>query len=300
MRFDWYQCTIEEKNPHVVISALEGLGHEVRDSPNKAKAWRYTQGWDILHKESGVVATVLHGGNGENVHALATSDPAEAFSDVVRACWPTRHLVTRCDAAEDFNDPTAYRRLCRVGKRIAKAKGLAFTSIEDRLDRYAGRTQYIGSPKSDYRCRIYEKGYEQARKLAYLWEKQGVDVYSSGAPSVLNTDTGEYIPAENWVRTELQVRARQEEGRRRLAQLTAEQCWSVSPWAVEFAREALTLDLEREVIRTRKMNSDLKSFYWMCGQYGDLMIRLAQEEPRGWHGLAMRIRNAVLDQRRIK
>ena len=236
----------------------EHLGHEVRESPSKAKVWRYTQAWDILHKETGVVASVLHGGNGDLVHAYA-SGALRGRSLRLFVRWKGKHLVTRCDAAQDFNDPRAYARLRRIGKRIAKDKKLTFTSIEDRLDPYAGRTQYIGSPKSDYRCRIYEKGFEQAKKEAALWEKQGVDMYANGAPLVLNVETGEYIPAENWVRSELQVRARQEEGRRLLAELSPEQCWCVSPWAHEFAKEALKLEMEREIIRSRKKNSDLQA-----------------------------------------
>ena len=226
MHFDWYQCTIEERNPHTVISSLNTLATKCASLRARPRCGGTRKRGTFFTRK---LASLLPSFMG----AMATSctrtlpDPGP-FSEVIRACWKGKHLVTRRDAAQDFNDPRAYARLRRIGKRIAKDKKLTFTSIEDRLDPYAGRTQYIGSPKSDYRCRIYEKGFEQAKKEAALWEKQGVDMYANGAPLVLNVETGEYIPAENWVRSELQVRARQEEGRRLLAELSPEQCWCVS------------------------------------------------------------------------
>lgn len=102
------------------------------------------------------------------MHALASSDHTDSFVDLVRTEWPERHLVTRMDAAQDFNEERCYDRLRRVSRGVAKRHRLSFPQYADPLNPKAGRTQYIGSPKSDYRVRLYEKGWEQCGKVAQM------------------------------------------------------------------------------------------------------------------------------------
>ena len=273
MKFDWYQGTIED-TPQAVLEQVRKLGHEVQQADASARRWRYKQGWEVIHRERGTVAMVMAGGNGEKPHALATSDAAEPFAQLVRDCWPERHLVTRCDAAEDFNEAGAYARLRRVGRRVAKAHRLAFPQYHDSLNAKAGRTQYIGSPSSDYRCRIYEKGWEEFGKIAAACRQAGFSAEAIANIKVMNTETGEYIEPENWTREELQVRPKNEDGRRLVATLTPEQCWGVTPWALELARETMALDLERIVMRTHKRTKDEQAVRWMCQQYAAPLLRL--------------------------
>lgn len=47
----------------------------------------------------------------------------------------------------------------------AAQQGWRFRKYSDALNPAAGRTQYVGSPKSDYRARLYEKGWEQVGKV---------------------------------------------------------------------------------------------------------------------------------------
>ena len=295
MRFDWYQATIED-NPLAVLEQVKKLGHEVRTADSAAKRWRYQQGWEVHHNDRGVVALVMAGGNGDKPHALATGEAAEAFSGVIRDQWPDRHLVTRCDAAEDFNEAGAYTRLRRVARRIAKANRLAFPQICDPLNPKAGRTQYIGSPSSDYRARIYEKGWEEFGKQAALWRKQGVELEAMDVPHIVNTATGECVRPEDWTREELQVRPKKEEARRLVATLTPEQCWSVTPWALDLARETMSLDLERIVMRTHKVSKDEEALRWMCQQYGAMLLRL-RDKSGGWERVGDAIGELVEEQR---
>ncbi|MGQ5525629.1 hypothetical protein ACUHMQ_20585, partial [Chitinimonas sp. PSY-7] len=191
MRFDWYQTTIED-DPRKVVSTLAKLGDEVKPADGDAKRWRYRQGWAVL-KRGHVVAKCFAGGNGDKPHALATSDDTDAFVDLVRSEWEGRHLVTRMDAAQDFFDEYAYDRLQRVTKRIAKKHRLRFASIEDELCSAAGRTQYIGSPTSDYRGRLYEKGFEVVAKA--LAQNPNVRIGPEAVETVFNSVTGEYVRA---------------------------------------------------------------------------------------------------------
>lgn len=273
MKFDWYQATIED-SPHAVIEQVRKLGHEVRQADGAARRWRYKQGWEVIHNQRGTVAMVMAGGNGEKPHAIATSDAAEPFAHLVRGCWPDRHLVTRCDAAEDFNEGGAYARLRRVARRVAKAHRLAFPQYHDPLNAKAGRTQYIGSPSSDYRCRIYEKGWEEFGKIAAACRQAGFSAEAIANIKVMNTETGEYIEPENWTREELQVRPKNEDARRLVATLTPEQCWGVTPWALDLARDTMALDLERIVMRTHKRSKDEEAVRWMCNQYAGPLLRL--------------------------
>lgn len=296
MKFDWYQGTIED-TPHAVIEQVRKLGHEVRQADGAARRWRYRQGWEVLHAERGTVAMVMAGGNGEKPHALATSDAAEPFAQLVRECWPDRHLVTRCDAAQDFNEAGAYVRLRRVARRIAKANRLAFPQYHDPLNAKAGRTQYIGSPTSDYRCRIYEKGWEEFGKIAAACRQAGFSAEAIERIKVLNTETGELIDPENWTREELQVRPKSEEGRRLVATLTPEQCWGVTPWALDLARDTMALDLERIVMRTHKRSKDEEALRWMCAQYAGHLSRL-KDRVGDWDGVGRQIGDWIRDARR--
>lgn len=298
MKFDWYQATVED-NPLAVLEQVRKLGHEVRAADSAARRWRYRQGWEVLHESRGTVALVMCGGNGDKPHAIATGEAAEAFAEVIRDHWRDRHLVTRCDAAQDFNEAGAYARLRRVARRIAKANRLAFPQVCDPLNPKAGRTQYVGSPSSDYRARIYEKGWEQFGKLAALWRKQGVDLEAMDVPHIVNESTGECVRPEDWTREELQVRPKQEEARRRVATLTPEECWGVSPWALDLARETMALDLERIVMRTRKVSKDEEALRWMCQQYAGPLLRLHQDKG-GWEGVGIELGRIIGDQQAVQ
>lgn len=273
MRFDWYQTTIDDK-PESVIGLLSKLGHELRPADSLAKKYHFRQGWQVENYQHGVVATIFAGGNGNKPHAFASSNATDAFVDLVRNEWPERHLVSRLDAAQDFIQAHAFDKLRPVTRRIAKRYRLKYPSYSDELNPCAGRTQYIGSPSSDYRGRLYEKGWEEVGKIIERTKAKGTSESPEEFSGILNTLTGEIVKPQDWTRLELQVRPRQEEGRRFAATATPEQAWALSPWAADLAKEAMALELERIVIRTRKVSSDEKALRWMCQHYGAMLGRL--------------------------
>lgn len=289
MRFDWYQATIED-TPQAAIEALKKLGHEVRQADSMAKAYRYKQGWEIHHNQRGVVAKIFAGGNGEKPHALASSDATDEFVDLVRGQWPDRHLVTRMDAAQDFHEAGAYRKLHRVARKVAREHRMAFSGIRDELNDTAGRTQYIGSKKSDYFGRLYEKGWEQLAKCRLLPGTQAKDY-----KSITNTITGEQVVPGDWVRLELQARPQGEEARRTAALATAAQAWTFTDWSQHLAREALGLDLERIYIRTHKTSKDEEALRWLCKQYGGMLSRL-QADLGDWACVGLEIGRVIHEQ----
>jgi hypothetical protein len=270
MKFDWYQTTIED-NPSVVIETLAKLGHEVRPNDGIAKAYRFRQGFEVHHNQRGIVATVLMGGNGKNPHAWASSDEAPAFADLVRTEWDGKHLVTRVDAAEDFVEPGGYDRLRKVCRKVAKGHRLKFRQQVDDLNPTAGRTQYIGSNKSDYLGRLYEKGFEVLGKIPVT---AGCRL---NPEFVLNESSGQFVKLADWTRLEIQARPKREEARRLASVASPEQIWTFTDWTQELARDALALDLERFFIRTRKVSKDEEALRWMCRQYARMLLRLKDD-----------------------
>ena len=290
MRFDWYQATIWDNNTHA-IETIAKLGHELRDCDGLARAYRYNQGWQVLHKDLGAVATILVGGNGGNVHAFASSDATDAFVDLVRTEYEGKHLVTRMDAAQDFNEAGAFMKLRRTCKRVAVAHRLGFQRIQDNLNPESGRTQYIGSKKSDHFGRLYEKGWEQANKCKPLFPgfKPGM------LQSITNTVTGEQVKPADWVRLELQVRPQGEEARRVASSATPEQAWGFTAWSHELAKEAMAIDLERIYIRTKKVSKDEEAMRWKCKQYGGMLSR-TQSDLGDWACVGLEIGKIIKEQ----
>lgn len=271
MRFDWYQATIQE-HPGIVLEKVRSLGHSLAPADALARRYRFDQGFQVRHHQKGVVATVLAGGNGIHPHAFASGEATDDFCALVRQEWPGRHLVTRMDAALDFNEPGCYQRLRKVARRIAQEHRLSFPQIADPLNAKAGRTQYIGSPSSDYRGRLYEKGLERLAELRSSGLARGLDV-----TQLRNEVTGELVKPEDWVRIELQARPKGEEARRKAAEVEPAQAWTFTSWSHHLAREALALNLERAFIRTRRHSQDEAALRWMCYQYAAPLLRLADD-----------------------
>lgn len=268
MRFDWYQATIEA-DIFSVLAEVEKLGDEVVRDDSIAKRYRYSEGVAVHHRERGLVARVFWGDNGKYPHALASGQDTDDFVDLVRSKWAGKHIVTRFDAAEDFHDSKGYDRLLKVTKRVAKDHRLQFPSIQDDLNPIAGRTQYIGGKTSDYRGRLYEKGWEVVQKSAALRGEYVSDHHGV----ILNEVTGEFVNPADWVRLELQGRPKGEAARRAAALATPEQAWTFTSWSADLAERALSLEMERFFIRTRKLSKDSEAILWLARQYGPLLTR---------------------------
>lgn len=277
MKFDWYQATIDTSPIHA-IEMLGKLGHEVRQNDKVGKMYRYQQGYEVHHHDKGVIARLAFGGNGNGVHAWATSDDSPAFADLLRTEWPEHHLVTRLDTAEDFNEAGSYERLRKVAKKVATDHRLKFTQYVDELNPMAGRTQYMGSNKSDYRGRLYEKGFEVIAKTSQrMFASQGLELNPANVITIRNESTGEDVIPANWTRLELQVRPADRAAKRLAAFATPEQAWTFTSWSQDLAKQALALDLERFYIRTKRISNDEQALHWMCSQYSNMLLRLRDD-----------------------
>lgn len=298
-RFDWYQATVRQP-VGLVLETLAKLGDSTAPADGLARKLRYQQGVDVMHQSRGKVASILWGGHndpeGERPHVLASSDATDAFVDAVRTEWPDCHTVTRMDAAHDFNEPNCYDRLRPILRDVAKEHRVGFEQIADELKADAGRTQYMGSRKSDYRVRCYEKGYQVSQHLAEIMARNHPGLKPEPWKIVVNEASGECILPENWTRIEVQVRPPTKEARTLAATASPEQAWTFSPWTAEVAKRTLALDLERMYIRTKKTSKDDNALAFMCEQYGGIMARFA-DKLGGWSALGEHLEKVVASRR---
>lgn len=259
MRFDWYAATIPQ-DPNVVILTLSSvLEADVRSSKGMHG---YTQGFEFVHPDRGVIARCLSGGNrGAHPHAWASGDDTDKFVQVVREFFP-QHEVTRFDSAEDFSSPGIFENLRSTLRNVALDHRLKFPCIEDTLNPAEGRTQYIGSRKSPQFARLYEKG------------KQLQSSHMPNAATVINPSTGEILSAEDWTRLELVVRP-EKLGRIVAATATPEQAWGFTDWTHRLAKDAFKLEFERVFTRVHKYSEDDHATAVMVSQYGNILVRKA-------------------------
>lgn len=275
MRHDWYQATIDPPQGRTaaqVVEVLSSLGDEMRPAQGLARMYRYENGYAVFKEDVGPVASILVGGQGGTVHAFASGDDTEPFVDLVRGQFGDCHRVTRADAAQDFNESGAYDRVRETLRPIAERHHVSFLQYQDDLDHEAGRTQYMGSPRSNCRLRLYEKGRQQQALI-----KASLPGFKPPHTLLLNPATGELVEAENWTRVEAQVRPATDHGKRWLASVSPEQVWGCSPWLCEVGGAVLALDLERFVMTARKQTSVDRALQVMAAQYQKAILHKMQE-----------------------
>ena len=177
MRFDWYAASLPAQVSHCVsmITADHGgfFAQDVPRAPYKVA---------VRHSECGF--RLSHGGCNPLPFFEASGASAQAGAAFVRKHYPA-HRVARADVCQDFLAPGGYDRLKRLLlplAREARVKPIEYSDPDPALG--DGRTLYLGSPRSDVRLTIYEKGRFERSK--------GADV-----------------PAD-WVRVELRVRPRKQ------------------------------------------------------------------------------------------
>lgn len=272
MRFDYYSATIEAA-PGEVLETLAKVGHEVQTCHTLAKAYHFTDGYSVLNAQTGLACRIFTK-DGQKPYAFASSEATEAFVDVVRNEWPDRHLVTRCDPCQDFYDGKARRSITAIMRRMAKDRRMRLRVIHDPLDPTAGQTTYLGSEKSEYRMRTYDKGWEQFGKLQAQCGRKGVALPKDIR---LTLPGGVEVSPNDWVRAELQNRPKDEEARRLLATCTPEQAWGLTDWTHDLARRVFSLELDRIYMRVRKMSKDDEALRWMLRQYRGPLLRMLDD-----------------------
>jgi hypothetical protein len=258
-RFDWYAATV-----NVGVDDLRSvLTRDLLGSASAEEGQRngYQNREVIRDREGNVLATLLHGGNGDIPHAFASSDYAHDFAGVIRHYWPDRHRVSRFDAAIDFASGwDTLLTLCQgiaSGDRVAgddrrRAHKIRTNYMGDWFHGKDGRTFGLGSFKSAVYVRLYEKGI-QLRQEAI---KRGLP-----APAVTGDE----------VRLEVQVRP-DGASKTAAASSTPLEAFGYAEWTKELVRRLDGTDIPRVHIKERRLADHDRAMQWMVYQYGSHIL----------------------------
>jgi len=261
--FDWYAASINAG----VDSLRDVLARELRGSASVEDGARHGfHNREVIRDRDGrVVATLLHGGNGDIPHAFASSDTAHEFAEVIRRYWPDRHKVSRMDAALDFDGPGTWSTLLAVCQGVAdgseypgdtrKRVGKIRTNqMGDWFHGQHGRTFYLGSFKSAVLARLYEKGIQLREEAA----KRGL------------SRTDDFT--DDAVRLEVQVRP-DGDAKRLAARATPRDVFGYSDWSRELLRRIDGTDVHRVHIKERRDSDHERALQWMVKQYGSHLLQ---------------------------
>lgn len=176
------------------------------------------------------------------------------------------HRCTRMDSCADFDAPGSFERLlgsCMKVKRRHKLKGERLGDWQDFPEQ--GRTQYIGSPVSVTRLRLYEKG----KQPEYL-----------------------HLNRPDWVRAEVQIRP-VKQCKSMFSTLSAADAWGSSRWSRELAAEILSEHVDPHPAGTTWRASERdRALSWMCKQYGAHLVSLS-EDLGGWECVGLTLRELI-------
>lgn len=247
MRFDWYQASIPQASPDVVMRAISGADRygdweRIRPLKNYHEAAAFVVGNEARFK-------IHFGGQNEayGPNVAASGSDAQVLADIVRGQFP-EHRVSRLDACEDYHHPDAYDYLRSVAIKIAKKQGVYCDEIVKPIaDCDDGRTLYLGSKTSAVRMRIYEKGKQ------------------------LGCGT-------EWVRAELQVRP-QKNTKSIVALLDSTEVWGLSKWSHEMALQLGKKGLKRVDAQVYQQSDHDRAYRFMLKQY-----RRVLEQMHASHG----------------
>lgn len=247
MRFDWYQASIPNVPPEVVMEAIAKLDfygdwEKTRPMKNYDAAAAFVVGNETRFK-------INYGGQNDEYgpNVVGSGACAQVLADVVRERFPS-HRVSRLDSCEDYYHRDAYEYLRKVALKIGKAHRVQCREIVKPLsDSDDGRTLYLGSQTSAVSMRIYEKGKQ------------------------LQSDP-------EWVRAELQIRP-QKEQKSIIAHLDSTQVWGLAKWSHDMAVQLGNKDLQRVDATIYQPSDHDRAYRFMLKQY-----RKVLEQMRVLHG----------------
>lgn len=242
MKFDWYQASIPEVRPEVVMDALSAsdyYGEWVETRPLKGYdvGSQFVMGQEVLYR-------INHGGQnaeyGPNV--LGSGAAAPKLAEVIRTNFPS-HRVSRLDSCVDYHHPDVYSYLRKKALKIAKEQKVQVREIVKPLEESDdGRTLYLGSQTSAISMRIYEKG-----------KQLGCGI--------------------EWVRAELQVRP-QKQTKLIASMLSPLEVWGLAKWSHAMAVQMGNADLQRVDAEVYQQSDHDRAYRFMLKQYRRVLERM--------------------------
>jgi DNA relaxase NicK len=263
LRFDGYSATTTEAN-HYQLADLFGPGL----TPSEGRGFHQFGHRLGLKDETGIEvgAVMWGGGQGERTFIEVKGERSPEVVEALRSRFS--HRATRLDSCADFDAPGAFDSLlgsCMAVKQRHRLKGERHGDWQDFPE--LGRTQYLGSPQSVTRLRLYEKGKQREY---------------------------EHLARPDWVRAELQVRPAKE-AKTAFSSLSASEVWGASGWSRDLAGEILANHVDPHPAGTTWRKSDLEvKLTWACKQYGATFVELV-EQLGSWECLGLTLREKIAE-----
>lgn len=248
VRFDGYTATTTAANCYQ-LAELFPLSAGL--TPTQGRGFHQFAHRLAFKDQTGIeVGSVQWGGaHGDRSMIEVKGERTPEVVEALRARFP--HRVTRGDACADFDAPGAWNRLLRPVLATKRRHRLYGERGGDWDHPDKGRTQYLGSPRSVTRLRLYEKGKQPE--------------YS-------------HLGRSDWVRAEIQVRPAERDAKERFAQLAAPEFWGASSWSRELAAALLSQHVDPHPAGTvYRQSSDERKLHWMCKQYGPLLLAMLED-----------------------
>lgn len=244
-RFDAYCATIYAP-AEAVFDELHCLMESAGLDPvagDGGKARFYAVNRTLTDYKGRQLLALKSGGANPHPHVECYGPTSAVLADYLRSGM--RHRPTRIDHAADRRASGLFDRMHDYAKSLCKQYRLKLGYGGDWSTPDAGRTIYIGSPSSQVRLRIYEKGLKYAHDL--------------GLPV---TDE-----LRDWVRFELQFRPQADSAKRLAPTIDGPQLWGSTIWANQLANEVLSMATEPVSIRERRESNRERALRFMGAQY---------------------------------
>lgn len=244
MKFDWYQASVPDVNPNLIMQAVSESDYYGQWVESKCLKGYDTGAQFVVGDQ--VKFRINYGGhNAEHGANIAgTGQNAPLLASILRREF-AKHRVSRADVAEDFHHPDAYNYLRKQALKIAALHKVKVREITKPIAASDdGCTLYAGAPTSSISTRLYEKGKQLG----------------------LNAD---------WVRNECQVRP-QKAGKDIAALLEPEQFWALSPWTLAIAHGMGKSDLARVNATIYDQADEDKAYAFCIKQYGRILSNRAK------------------------
>ena len=171
-RFDWYQGTIHEIDPVVVISSIN-RDLELTDLRPCNPHNGYSHGVEFV-RGSSVIASAFYGGN-KGVNVKGTGDNSPVVASAVKRF---EHRVTRVDSCTDWKEPGLFDKITKSLIDYAEPLRVKINLQGDWV-RGESRTLYLGSRSSSGQLVVYEKGYQASGDLN--WVRLEARAYPKGS-----------------------------------------------------------------------------------------------------------------------
>lgn len=254
--FDAYCASIDEAPVHVLDfleQALLDAGFETQRE--QGPPVKFYDRNDLIVDENGHrLLSVRSGGQNGKPFVECKGAASVAVAAELRASFPL-HLPSRIDSALDLRGEGVFETLHAIAKRV-EAKGIKLDLWGAEVgNRDRGTTIYLGSRRSPFLVRIYQKGLKHAEEMGLV---------------------GDDIPPglRNWVRVELEFKPQKRHAKAKARTLSPLQLWGCSPWVRQFAMDALSIDAERVTMHEKRESNLDRSFRYSAAQFGPTHLEM--------------------------